>query len=75
MTDDDPIPRAVLRALPRKGGAATPAELAKWTGFQLYTVRGALIRLRLAGQITRRPHRTPRYGQQGWEYLRTPVAS
>lgn len=72
MTSDDPVPRAVFQALPTDGTGATMTMLAKWTGFQYLTVRGAIYTLKLAGLVLHRKGQRPKPGPCGtpWEWRR-----
>ena len=70
MTDDDPIPRAVLRALPGDGTGLTMHTIASYTGFGYLTVRGAMYTLKLASLVRRtRGHRRGAGGTP-WEWRR-----
>jgi DNA-binding IclR family transcriptional regulator len=70
--DDDPVPRAVLRILPRDGTGLTMRTIARYTGFGYLTVRRAMYTLKLASLVKR--GRDRHYSGRGgvpWEWRRT----
>jgi hypothetical protein len=73
MRDDDPVPRAVLRALPLDGTSASLTLLTRWTGDRMDSVRGALVVLRNAGLVSRRvgpnTHRGPCGRSWAWSRI------